>query len=58
MIINFINIYFMKICIVCKKEANKPIKKYGSYFCSENCVKEYEKLLEEAKKKVNLDKCC
>ena len=38
---------------MCKKETKKPIKKYGSYFCSEKCVKDYEKILEEAKKKVS-----
>ncbi|NQU83526.1 MAG: hypothetical protein HQ536_02335 [Parcubacteria group bacterium] len=46
-------------CIICKKEiTEKPIKKYGSKFCCVDCVKEYEKMLEEARKKVNLDKCC
>jgi predicted nucleic acid-binding Zn ribbon protein len=48
----------IKKCIVCKKEIEKPIKKYGSNFCSEECLKNYEKMLEEAKKKVNLNKCC
>lgn len=60
--------FIMKNCIVCKKEIKvsdpeqsrreKPIKKYGSVFCNKKCVEGYEKMLEDARKKVNLDKCC
>jgi predicted nucleic acid-binding Zn ribbon protein len=47
-------------CIVCHKtiEKGEEIKKYQSYFCSADCLKKYEKILEKAKKEVNLDDCC
>ena len=49
-----------KKCIVCGMEMAKgaEIKKHATYFCSEDCVKKYEEMLIEAKKKVNLDDCC
>ena len=34
------------------------IKKHSSFFCSGECVEEYEFMLEEAKNSVNLDDCC
>lgn len=47
-------------CIVCKKKLVKKdcIKKYQSYFCSDECVKKYEKLLKKAKEETSLDGCC
>ncbi len=53
-------VFFKKKCIVCNMETAKgaEIKKHATYFCSEDCVKKYEEMLVEAKKKVNLDNCC
>jgi|GEM_PF-1687610 len=49
-----------KKCIVCNQEIEKgaEIKKYATFFDSEECVKKYEVMLKEAKNKVNLDNCC
>lgn len=48
------------ICIICHKKVAKEelIEKYQSNFCSDRCMKEYEKLLIDAKKESNLDNCC
>jgi len=47
-------------CIVCHKMVTKEelIEKYQSNFCSEQCMKEYGKLLIDAKKESNLNNCC
>ncbi|MDP2684338.1 MAG: hypothetical protein Q8P20_04720 [bacterium] len=48
-----------KKCIVCENQIIKSsiINQYDSIFCSQDCLKKYEELLEKAKKK-KLDNCC
>lgn len=38
-----------------KEEKGKGLKKHGKWFCHENCLKEYEKQLEENNSKGD---CC
>lgn len=47
-------------CIVCQNEKAKKeaFKKYSVFFCSEKCLKGYEKEVEESTKDLNLDNCC
>ena len=62
---NYFNIFCLsmfkkkKKCIVCENIVSDGllIKEYDSIFCSKDCLKKYEKLLEEAKKK-KLNNCC
>ena len=48
-------------CIVCEKNIESEsaqILKHDVNFCSNNCLTEYEKKLEELSKVADWDKCC
>lgn len=50
----------MKKCIVCDKpcDPQKPLQAHDVYFCSQDCLKEYEKKVDALKKVVDWDECC
>jgi hypothetical protein len=50
----------MPKCIICEKEIDpkQSIKKNEVEFCSENCLKQYDKKLKELEGVVDWDNCC
>jgi hypothetical protein len=47
-------------CIVCEKDVAKEseLVKHDVVFCSDNCLTEYEKKLEELNGIIDWDNCC
>jgi len=49
----------MKKCIVCEKDATENlIEKHETYFCSAECLRQYEEKLKELDQIIDWDKCC
>ncbi len=49
----------MKKCIVCEKKIEeKEIKKDDLFFCSNECLMEYQKKLAELANDLDWDNCC
>jgi YHS domain-containing protein len=52
--------FFKKKDPICgmKEEKGKGISKHGKWFCSENCVSEYEKAVKKNEKESKGGCCC
>lgn len=50
----------MPICIICEKETSKEsiINKYDVFFCSEQCLQQYEEKLKQLEQVTDWDNCC
>ena len=47
-------------CLVCEKplEKSTAIKAHNGFFCSPDCLAEYEKQLKQIGENLHLDDCC